>query len=91
MRKGQVFRRVAGSLAFSFMLFTTAPATDAQGEVDNVTHEIGNLKDPERSIRENAAHTLAEMNDPRVVEPLVAALKDPDSQVRVAVVFALGS
>ncbi len=37
-----------------------------------------------------AAWALGEMRDPRAVEPLIAALKDKDYEVRVCAAIALG-
>ncbi|SHG63136.1 HEAT repeat domain-containing protein [Streptoalloteichus hindustanus] len=44
----------------------------------------------ERNVRREAAFALGELNDPRALEPLVAALEDPALDVRVAAVKALG-
>ena len=45
-------------------------------------------KDPE--VRKNAAEALGKIKDPRVVEPLIAALKDENSGVRRIAAWALG-
>jgi HEAT repeat protein len=43
--------------------------------------------DPDSRVRRAAAETfLGKVIDPRVVDPLIAALKDPDAEVRFAAV-----
>jgi len=42
-------------------------------------------------VREAAADALGEIGDPRAVEPLIAALGDPDGDVREAAAEALGT
>jgi HEAT repeat protein len=45
------------------------------------------MKDPDSRVRRAAAETfLGKVIDPRVVDPLIAALKDPDAEVRFAAV-----
>ena len=53
---------------------------------------IAALEDQARPAyqRVNAALALGRIEDERVVEPLIAALRDDDEDVRVAVIFALG-
>jgi len=51
---------------------------------------IQQLKEPDASTRMRAAHILGENREPRAVEPLGAALADPDSGVRQSAAEALG-
>ena len=54
---------------------------------------IAALKDKDSKdsdVRQAAAEALGEIKDPRAVEPLIAALKDEDSDVRAAAAYALG-
>ena len=53
---------------------------------------IAALEDQARPAyqRVNAAHALGLIEDERTVEPLIAALRDDDEDVRVAAIFALG-
>jgi HEAT repeat protein len=40
-------------------------------------------------LRESAAHMLGMLDDERAVEPLIAATRDPDHEVRLTAVWAL--
>lgn len=48
------------------------------------------LRDKEKTVRRLAAFALADIGDLRALEPLLAAIKDWDPEVRTAVVHALG-
>ena len=41
-------------------------------------------------MREQAAFALGQLRDPRAVDPLIAALKDANGDVREQAAFALG-
>ncbi|NTW36993.1 MAG: HEAT repeat domain-containing protein, partial [Syntrophobacteraceae bacterium] len=45
---------------------------------------------PGPAVRRRAADTLGGTEEPRVVEPLIATLKDRNEEVRTAAAFALG-
>jgi HEAT repeat protein len=49
------------------------------------------LPDPDGQVRGRAAEALGLLRDRRAVEPLVAALKDPDVGVRMDAASALGA
>jgi HEAT repeat protein len=51
------------------------------GQADEVSRLIAALKDSDKDVRRNAAGALGNINDPRAVEPLLAALKEPDLAV----------
>jgi len=57
--------------------------------LDDVDATISNLHNPNPVVRRSAVLELAGINDPRVVAPLKAALKDPDEQVRALAQAAL--
>ncbi|MGB9872500.1 MAG: HEAT repeat domain-containing protein, partial [Anaerolineae bacterium] len=59
----------------------------ARGDVKGLIKALGYEKDWE--IRRDAARALGELKDARAVEPLIAALKDKDSDVREAAAEAL--
>lgn len=71
-----------------FWLLRVVPA--AYGKTDPVETTIKQLSNKSPSMRGIAADTLGKMKDPRVVEPLIAALQDSDAHVREHVVIALG-
>jgi HEAT repeat protein len=48
------------------------------------------LKDKDPSIRQSVIQALGQMEDPRAMRPLSAALEDTDQNVRIAAVRALG-
>ncbi|MCP9451417.1 MAG: HEAT repeat domain-containing protein [Nitrospira sp.] len=56
---------------------------------DPVRQEIAALTDHDWAIREDAAIRLGRLKDPRAIEPLVGALRDPDRSVREAAIEAL--
>jgi len=47
------------------------------------------LRDPERLVRINAANAIGQLYDPAGEAPLLAALDDPDSEVRYFAIVAL--
>ena len=55
---------------------------EPNGQTDHVSELIGELKSPDGNVRWNAAQGLGEIKDHRSVEPLIAALKDADGNVR---------
>jgi HEAT repeat protein len=78
------FRQYRGQLAVGLLLcfsvFGLIPAAFAQ--TDSVSEQINLLKDQRTYIRIGAAEKLGELKDPRAIEPLIAALKDWDSNVQ---------
>jgi formylglycine-generating enzyme required for sulfatase activity len=52
---------------------------------------IGALRDKDANVRRAAADVLAKIKDPRSVEPLTAALRDPNDEVQHSVAEALGA
>jgi len=56
----------------------------------NVDELITALNDENSKVRQNAAETLGEEADWRVVEPLAHALADSDADVRLSAALALG-
>ena len=56
---------------------------------DVVAEQIAALKDEDWAIREEAAHLLGTLKDPRAVPSLIALLRDQDRSVREAAVGAL--
>ncbi|MGD0682708.1 MAG: HEAT repeat domain-containing protein [Terracidiphilus sp.] len=71
---------LAASLLLCFSIFGPVPAAFAQ--TDSVDEQINLLKDQRTYIRNGAVQKLAELKDPRAIEPLIAALKDWDSGVQ---------
>lgn len=57
--------------------------------IDAVTEQIAALRDEDWAVRENAAHLLGTLKDPRAVTPLIALLRDQDRSVREAAIEAL--
>ena len=57
---------------------------------DEVDRLLGELKDDRRDVRSRAAYELGKHHDPRVLMPLVAALRDNDKFVRSWAAGALG-
>ena len=57
-------------------------------DVERLARALGNTGDA--GVRKAAARALGEVGDPRAVEPLIAALGDPDRLVREAATGALG-
>jgi hypothetical protein len=57
-------------------------------DLDGFVQALGYEKDA--SVRRAAAHALSSLRDRRAVEPLVAALVDPEWHVRDSVIVALG-
>ncbi|HQR15322.1 MAG TPA: HEAT repeat domain-containing protein [Nitrospira sp.] len=57
---------------------------------DEIDIQIDLLKDPDWVVRREAAITLGEMADERCVEPLAAALRDGDWQVREVAIEGIG-
>jgi len=62
---------------------------DVNGLIKALGYQKGDSFDA-RSIRRDAARALGELEDPRAVEPLIAALKDESFSVRKAAAEALG-
>ena len=62
---------------------------DVNGLIKALGYQKGDSFDA-RSIRRDAARALGELEDPRAVEPLIAALGDERSDVRQAAAEALG-
>jgi len=60
------------------------------GQTDRVSRLISELKGKNARVRHRAAEELVKIGAP-AVEPLIAALKDPDSPVRVGAVGVLGN
>lgn len=58
-------------------------------DVDGLVRALGPENDYD--VREDAADALGEIGDARAVEPLIAALGDPDDDVREAAAEALGN
>ncbi len=56
----------------------------------NVDELITALNDENSKVRQNAAETLGEVADRRVVDPLAHALTDSDADVRLSAALALG-
>jgi HEAT repeat protein len=56
-----------------------------------VSKEIGNLKDEVPALRQQAAEALGQSGNSRAVEPLIAALSDPEISVRGSAATALGA
>ena len=54
----------------------------AKGNVKGLIKALGYDKD--RIVRVNAVEALGKIGDTRAVEPLIAALKDKDKDVRIA-------
>jgi HEAT repeat protein len=85
------------------LVFATAlllpSATSAQQPIaSEITNAIHQLNDRDPHVRRNAAEFLGNQasstpapDERQAVPPLVAALKDPDSDVRFAAAFALGN
>ena len=59
-------------------------------QTEDINTLIKELKDKDRSVRENAAKALGEIKDARAVEPLIIALKDNSPGVRHKAAEALG-
>jgi hypothetical protein len=57
--------------------------------MSRITELIEALKDADSSVRRITIKKLGIIKDPRVVEPLIAALKDEDINVRSAAAQAL--
>ena len=53
----------------------------AQKNIKGLIKALNHQKDAE--VRQHAARALGEIGDVRAVEPLIAALKDPDKYVRL--------
>jgi HEAT repeat protein len=63
------------------------------GQDDYIGRLLADLKDPKVEVRIHAIREFGDYNnvkDPRVVEPLIAALTDTDGQVRCDAASALG-
>ena len=54
------------------------------------TRLIGALKDTDAGVRKQAAVALAQLRSPRAVPGLMEALKDPQTDVRLHAISALG-
>ncbi len=87
------------ALWISIWLFALGSIPAVEGQThsaswksDRVSRLIDKLKDPSSTARESAAEELRDyhLHDPRVVEPLIAALKDTDRDVRLSAAVALG-
>jgi|CZKF01.1.fsa_nt_gi HEAT repeat protein len=76
----QYRHQFAVGLLLCFSVFGLVPAAFAQ--TDSVSEQIELLKDRRPYIRIGAVEKLAELKDPRAIEPLIAALKDWDSNVQ---------
>jgi hypothetical protein len=68
-----------GILAICYAL-VLAPA--GYGKTDYFSKLINDLKKPQPQVRIKAAQALAELKDPRAVDPLISALLDENSSVR---------
>lgn len=84
----QTSRRYALPILLCFCVLGLVPA--GYGQVDRVSQLISQLKDPDASIRVQAANALGKAKDPRAVEPLITAMKDANLSVRHAAIMALG-
>ena len=60
------------------------------GMADDADKWIQDLNDPSPSVRESAASALEQLNDSRVVGPMIKALKDENNGVRASAAKALG-
>ena len=54
-----------------------------------VPYLIKSLKDPSWSIRAYSAKSLGKIMDNRAIEPLISAINDPDSYVRISIIQSL--
>jgi HEAT repeat protein len=81
LRRRSEFRNQA-TANFLVCLCGFALVSIASAQSDVVTEQINLLKDHRTYIRVGAVQKLAELRDPRAIEPLIAALKDWDSNVR---------
>jgi HEAT repeat protein len=52
---------------------------------------VNELKSDTGFLRRAAAEALEQMNDPRRIQPLLAAARDPDATVRVSAIYALAN
>jgi len=64
--------------------------TCAKKKPDRVKDLISDLDYVDKFIQIEAAEELAEIKDPRAVDPLIAILSDPNEEVRTAGITALG-
>lgn len=62
----------------------------APGDDARYNHYLSMLTGDDPSRRWRAAESLARLGDPRAVDPLVSALRDPDWRVRRKAAWALG-
>ena len=79
--------RLAAAVLASLCLFGVAPEANAQD--DHVRQLIGDLQAKNPNKRDKAESALVKMG-PSAVEPLTAALKEPDPAIRRAVASVLG-
>ena len=80
--------RHAGIMVLCFCAVWLVPV--GYGQADRVSQLIADLKDARWDVRKNAAMALGQIKDPRAVEPLIAALKDPEAWVEWSATAALG-
>lgn len=79
--------RIAANVVNVLKTFINDPDTS----IDVLDHLVFALDHEYFMVRENAANALADMADPRAIEPLIQHLKDEHRAVRVQVVQALGA
>ena len=60
-------------------------------EMKRIDFLVKELENGEWNDREDAAELLAEVGDPRAIDPLIKALNDEDYHVREAAALALGT
>jgi HEAT repeat protein len=88
----QRFRRIepwyAAWIVVSLCIVGFVAIKQAHG--DRVTWLIERLKNSDASTRQHAAFNLLKTKDPRVVEPLITALTDPNDYVRILAADELG-
>ncbi len=66
-------------------------ASQQSTQACNLDQLLNTLSHGEAAARADAAATLGKMGATRAVEPLIAALKDPEYKVRLAAANALGA
>jgi HEAT repeat protein len=71
-------------------IFIIGFVSTAYGQTDHVSKLIAALKDQNTDVRQQAAHGLGEIKDPRAVGPLIDTLKDPAEFPRSSATWALG-
>lgn len=78
-RSTRIKRRYVGMVVLCFCAVWLMPV--GYGQADQVSRMIADLKDRHAQVRRDAASGLGYSKDPRAVEPLLAALKEPDLAV----------